>query len=454
MNLKQRFSFSFSILYSVILATLLVLVYYQLANFRKEEIQNRLKEKAHTTIKLRVAFKQVDDQMLKLIDSNTIYNLYNEKVLVFNDTFGLIYSSIDDAVINWNRKLLKRVQDEGYIYMTENEYDIVGIESEYQGKVYIVLISAEDKFGNRNLVYLKYLFFAAFTIGLVLVWILSFYLSKEALTPLDVFKGQVQNISENNLSTRIEDKGQKDEITELTRAFNTMIDRIDKSFQYQKSFVGSASHELRTPLSKISAQLENLMQHPDLPARYVPILSSINEDTQQLSDIVTSLLILSKLEKDNTSKSFSRVRIDEIIFSSAEFLKKFYPDLKIHFEIINRTSSDDKLEVMGDESLLKIAANNLMKNAYLYSDNREVFIKIIQEKKSINLFFENTGVTPDTKDTYELFDPFVRGSNAIQSKGFGLGLSIVKRIIQYNEAEIFYNINTPNFNQIKVIFKI
>jgi len=317
MNLKQRFSFSFSLLYSVILAALLFLVYTQFANFRKVEIQNRLKEKAQTTLKLLVEVKQVDYQLLKLIDSNTINNLYNEKVLIFNDTFGLIYSSIDDAVINWDRKLLKRIQDEDYIYMTENEYDIVGIESQYQGKVYLVLISAEDKFGNRNLVYLKYLFFAAFVIGFLMVWILSFLLSKRALTPLDVFKSKVQDISENNLSTRIEDTGRKDEITELTRAFNMMIDRIDKSFQYQKSFVGSASHELRTPLSKISAQLENLMRNPDFPPKYIPILSSINEDTQQLSDIVTSLLILSKLEKESHSKSFHHVRIDEIIFSSA-----------------------------------------------------------------------------------------------------------------------------------------
>ena len=454
MNLKQRFSFSFSILYSVILATLLFVVYTQFANFRKEEIQNRLKEKAHTTLKLLVEVKQVDYQLLKLIDSNTINNLYNEKVLVFNDTFGLIYSSIDNAVINWDRELLKKIQDDDYIYMTENEYDIVGIESEYEGRVYLVLISAEDKFGNRNLVYLKYLFVGAFVIGLVLVWMLSLYLSREALAPLDVFKSKVQDISENNLSTRIDDKGKRDEISELTRAFNLMIDLIDKSFQYQKIFVGSASHELRTPLSKISAQLENLMHNPDFPAKYIPILSSINEDTQQLSDIVTSLLILSKLEKENHSKSFSNVRIDEIIFSSAEFLKKFYPDLKIHFEIINQTSADDKLEVKGDESLLKIAVNNLLKNAYLYSDTKDVFIKIIQEEKRINLFFENTGKTPDTKDTYELFDPFVRGSNASQSKGFGLGLSIVKRILQYNEAEILYNINTPNFNQIKVTFKL
>jgi len=93
--------------------------------------------------------------------------------------------------------------------------------------------------------------------------------------PLDVFKNKVQNISENNLSTRLENTGKRDEISELTAAFNTMIERIDKSFQYQKSFVGNASHELRTPLSKISAQLENLMQNPDLPQKFEKTLSSM-----------------------------------------------------------------------------------------------------------------------------------------------------------------------------------
>ena len=264
----------------------------------------------------------------------------------------------------------------------------------------------------------------------------------------------MQNISENNLSTRIENSGKKDEISELTAAFNTMIERIDKSFQYQKSFVGNASHELRTPLSKISAQLENLTQNPEFPARFEKTLSSMKEDTQQLSEIVTSLLILSKLENDAQLKTFSNVRIDEIIFSSADFLRKYYSDCKIHFEIINETGEDDKLEIKGDEALLRIAIGNLLKNAYLYSDNKEVDIKIIQQKEHILLQIINIGAVPEGTDTEKLFTSFVRGSNAIPNRGFGLGLSIVKRIIQYHQAEIQYVIPAPRINQMNISFKI
>jgi signal transduction histidine kinase len=233
-----------------------------------------------------------------------------------------------------------------------------------------------------------------------------------------------------------------------------MIERIDKSFQYQKSFVGNASHELRTPLSKISAQLENLMQNPDLPQKFEKTLSSMKEDTQQLSDIVTSLLILSKLENETQVRNFSNVRIDEIIFSSAEFLRKYHSDCKIHFEIINETGYEDRLEIKGDEALLKIAISNLLKNAYLYSDNKEIDIKIIQEKQDIKLFISNEGDVPDSNDTEKLFGSFVRGSNAIPNRGFGLGLSIVKRIIQYHKAEIRYMIPSPRCNQMQLTFKI
>ncbi len=454
MNLKQRFSLTFSLLFSLILATLLFVLFTMFSNYRKIEIQNRLVEKAQTTVKLLVEVKAVDYTLLKLIDKETINNLYNEKTLIFNDSLGLIYSSIDDAVINWDTAMLKKIQAEGYLYKTENEYDIVGKSIKHLDKNYIVLISAEDKFGNRNLTFLKELVIVAFLAGVILVWLLSFYFSKQALYPLDVFKNKVQNISENNLSTRLENTGKRDEISELTAAFNTMIERIDKSFQYQKSFVGNASHELRTPLSKISAQLENLMQNPDLPQKFEKTLSSMKEDTQQLSDIVTSLLILSKLENETEVRNFSNVRIDEIIFSSAEFLRKYHSDCKIHFEIINDTGYEDKLEIKGDEALLKIAISNLLKNAYLYSDNKEVDIKIVQEKLDIKLFITNEGEVPEGNDTEKLFGSFVRGSNAIPNRGFGLGLSIVKRIIQYHKAEIRYLIPSPKCNRMELTFKI
>ena len=423
------------------------------SNFRREDFKQNLMQKAKTTLRLLRQVKEIDYQILKVIDINTINELNNEKILIFDDSLKLIYSSLDDAVINWDDQLLKTIQKENMIYRSNKDFDILGIKGDLNNRSYIVLVAGEDTYGNNKLNFLRYLALFTFIGGLILVWLLSQYFSKRALLPLDQFKKNVQNITETNLSTRLKTTNQKDEISELTTAFNFMLDRIDRSFQYQKSFVGSASHELRTPLSKISTQLENLLQNPDLPDNLSNILSSIKEDTQQLSDIVTSLLILSKIENEKQQKNLPFIRIDEIIFSSFEFLKRFYPEFKIFFEINNKTSKDDKLEIKGDEALLKLLFNNLLKNAYLYSDNKTANIRILQFDNYLEIIISNLGKTPELKDTQDLFSSFTRGSNALQNRGFGLGLSIVKRIIQYHNAEIIYNIPQENLNELIIRFK-
>ena len=90
-------SILFTLLFGVVSAIIIVLF----ANFRKEEFKDRLEEKALTTVKLLLVVKEVDYQMLKIIDHNTINKLYNEKVLVFDRNLGLIYSSLDDTKIDW-----------------------------------------------------------------------------------------------------------------------------------------------------------------------------------------------------------------------------------------------------------------------------------------------------------------------------------------------------------------
>src|SRR5215218_4219935 len=102
MQLKHRVPLFFSFLFSLLLASVMLTVYYLFSNFRKIEFKDRLAERSKTIIKLLLEVKEVDDQLLKIIDQNTINRLYNEKTLIFNDSMRLIYSSIDDAIIAWS----------------------------------------------------------------------------------------------------------------------------------------------------------------------------------------------------------------------------------------------------------------------------------------------------------------------------------------------------------------
>ena len=452
MQLKHRVPLFYSLLFSFVLATVMMTVYYLFANFRKVEFKDRLAQRAQTTIKLLLEVKEVDNQLLKIIDQNSINKLYNEKTLIFNDTMQLIYSSIDDAKIAWSAADLNAIKQHKEVFRQNNGYDILGLYYKYDGKDFYTFISAVDTYGNSKLRYLKFLFFGAFLISTTLVWLISFYLSKEALKPLDQLRRQMQEVTSKNLILRVHEPKQHDEIKALSRSFNQMLDRIDKAYKSQKDFTSNASHELRTPVARIAMQLENLIKGKDLESDVKTTLQSTLEDIHQLSDIITSLLLLSKIEDAPGSTAFERVRLDEIIFKTASRISRMHPDFKLQFDIENRTSNDLTLEVAGDETLLEIAILNLFLNAYSYSDNQIVKCVLTQDNFILQLAIINNGAVPVKTDTALLFNTFTRGKNVKNKPGSGIGLSIVQRILHYHQATIVYNIPDSNTNQIVVSF--
>lgn len=450
MNLKQRFSLFFSFLFSALLVVVMFTIYYLFANFREMEFRDRLIKKAKTTVKLLLEVKEVDYQLLRIIDRNTINRLYNVKTLVFDDKMKLLYSSIDDAEINLSKEEIRQISKHNLLFKRNKEYDIVGLRYEYNKNNYYVLISAEDQYGNTNLNYLRYVLLVAFVISISLVWLLSFYLSKKSLEPLDKVKKEIEDITVKNLNKRIQEPTRDDEMRSLSHSFNKMMDRIDKAYQLQKEFTGNASHELRTPIAKILAQLENILLDKQVPENTKIILRSIAEDTSQLSEIVTSLLLLSEITDREVSKTITHIRLDEVIFSSASKVSKLHSDFKLQFEIENGSSDNVNLEIEGDDTLLQIAFINLFRNAYTYSDDKLIHCVLFLNRENVKITITNSGPTPDIKDTSILFNTFTRGSNTQHKAGSGIGLSIVKRILQYHNASLEYQIPSKNTNKIIV----
>lgn len=453
MNLKQRFSIIFSSLFTLLLGLVLLLVFSLFSSYRKEEFHKRLEEKALTTIKLLVEVQEVDIQLLKIIDRNTLNELYHEKILVFNDSLELIYSSIDDAVVNWKPADLFYLKDHKTFYRQDGEYDLYGMYYDSNYKDYFALVSAEDKYGKRKLDYLKYLLVGAFVLGLVLVCTLSFYLSKRSLRPLDKVREKIQQITDKNL-IKLPELERDDEINALSRSFNQMIDRIDNAYKRQKEFTANASHELRTPIARIAAQLENILRRKNLDADTQAAVASVSEDIYELSDVVTSLLLLSSLDRETARGAFEKIRLDEVVYKASELISKNFPGSKLQFEIQNNTSRELDIEVQADETLLLIAVSNLLKNAHTYSENNVVQCVLQQNESDISLKIVNTGETPAEAELSGLVQPFVRGSNTKGIPGSGLGLMIVKRILDYFNASLVYNIPRLRTNELIVTFKI
>jgi signal transduction histidine kinase len=435
----------------VLLATVTLTVYFLFAHFRQDEFFALMAEKAQTTAKLLIEVKEIDYKMQKLIDSNTINKLYNDHTQVFDENKKLIYNSNDTLMINWTSAELDQLKLNHRIFKKTGRNDVLGLYYIFEKKGYYVLIAAQDTY-DEKLDYLKYLLASAFIIGTVIVWIMSFRLSRRALKPLDNFRKSIQEITDSNLQIRLSEAKKEDEINALANSFNQMMDRIDNAYNRQKEFTANASHELRTPIARITAQLENLQLKKDLDAVTKANLNSISQDTFQLSEVISSLLALADINSREHLFSLLKLRVDEILYSAVTELSKIYGDFKLKFEIENETKGDTGLEILGDETLLKIAFVNLLKNAFIYSDNGIIDCRIKQNIKNIEVHITNTGVVPDIDDTSTLFTTFYRGTNTKHISGSGIGLSIVQRVLKYHNAHIIYKIINKNTNWVTVTF--
>ncbi|PIF59392.1 HAMP domain-containing sensor histidine kinase [Flavobacterium sp. 2] len=451
MTLKNRISLLVSLLFTILFGLASTVIFVLYSNFRKEEFRDRLEIKALSNIKLLVNVKEVDDQLLKMIDQNSINKLYDEKTLVFDSQFKLIYSSIDDAKINWSVDDLKYLKKHKTFFKQQGDYEVYGVFYDTKDKDFYALISATDDYGKRKLLFLRYTLVVSYIFFTCLCWVLTSFMVKKAMNPLGLFHQKIKNINENNLDTRIKSKSNKNEIDLIANEFNFMMDRIEVSYQKQKEFTAHASHELRTPLSRITSQIENVVADPKTTPENKSFLKTILSDVNQLTELITSLLTLSKIDVKNQENSETH-RLDEILFSAIENLNKSFPDFVILFEMEESENLDSALEIKGNKNLLEIAINNVLKNACVYSDNKQAKVKISTENDSLVISISNTGKTLTENEQKNLFQPFMRGENSKGTTGFGLGLRIVNRILNLHQSSITYSVTNENTNLFQLFF--
>jgi signal transduction histidine kinase len=263
---------------------------------------------------------------------------------------------------------------------------------------------------------------------------------------------QINSISESNLTQRVRISRNNDELTLIARNFNEMLNRLEKAFTVQKSFVHHASHELRTPLASMLAQTELALREDRDTEGYKRVLESLKEDQQGLIDLTNSLLSLSQYEKIAAAGDWPPVRVDEILYETVEAARKMFKDINVNIGFREVPEDEDLLCVRANDALLKSAFLNLIKNAYRYSNDRKVAIFISANDDQVLITVENNGRQIPEEERSRLFIPFFRGQNAMGQKGFGLGLSIVNRIIHLHVGTVHYEAEGTDLNRFVVEF--
>jgi len=217
---------------------------------------------------------------------------------------------------------------------------------------------------------------------------------------------------------------------DLNKYLIELIDRVRKNYQANKQFTQNASHELQTPLAVIKGHVEILLQSPRIGEKEFQSLAAVLQNTNRLSKINSSLILLSKIEHQRFSDTI-KVNFKNVVEEILNNFKDLISIQKIRVE----KSYEGTFEIEMSETLAEILIANLMQNAIRHNVEENGFIKIEINEKKFSIF--NSGL-PLNEKTDSLFKRFKRNSTVEES--LGLGLSIVKRICEHSDLEIIYEV--------------
>ena len=264
--------------------------------------------------------------------------------------------------------------------------------------------------------------------------VISFYIAGKILTPINAINRMARNINDRSLDQRIPLGKSKDELYELSESLNHMFDRLQYSFAMQKQFIADASHELKSPITLLSLFMEDAIHLKELPETFRLRLLRQNDILQRMRRLVKNLLDLSALEIKE-SMDFEELDLFELAKSVredfVEVLEARHIDLAIHIS--------EGLRIVGGRDSLQRVLINLVDNAIKYNvDGGKIGITAKAKNDKVYLSVFNTGSGIYEKDIDRVFEQFYRveKSRSSQYGGSGLGLTIVKRIIELHRGSI------------------
>jgi signal transduction histidine kinase len=453
MNLRLKFALLFASLVTVILIVSGIVTLYLFEDNRSSDFYLRLRSQAYFSYYSHFNAKEKFNSLPEEIRTNLPGALPEMQIIIVDSLYKTVYNFPEGKTTAYNYSVFNTIKSKGEYQFNVDDAEAVGIYMHDGMPSSFVIVSAYDKYGKRKEVFLRYSLLFVLILGVVLSGVLSLYYLKILAKPFNQINSQINNLTANNLQERIDVPKNYDVLESFAENFNLMLNRLEKSFEIQKTFVHHASHELRTPLAVMLAQTESALGRDLTAEEAKKVLASLREDQQEMIELTNSLLLLSQYEKTSMLGEWPFIRIDELIYDNVAMVKRMYPDMNVSLEYENLPENEEDLSIRGNESLVRSAVRNLVRNAYYYSTDKQLNIIIDAQVHSITIHFDNRGKQLSQDEQDRLFLPFFRGQNAQTKKGFGLGLSIVQRIISIHKGRIEYKALPPDINRFSLIFE-
>lgn len=449
MNIAKKITLLFAILSAIIISLLSGFVWYFSNEFAFEDFYKRLEARVNIAaeIKLSVdtsnnAYAKVRNQYLERLPDEKEYFIKknaNTKQQLNIDLPQSFFDNIDAGK-------LARYRKENHFY--------AGKYVKGKQESFIVIVSANDPFGLRELKDLQKILIAGFFLSVIASFLVGWKFSNYMLNPLRNIIKSVKKIKAENLHLRLDVKSGSDEMSQLAQTFNNMLNRLETAFETQNNFISNASHELRTPLTIISGEVELAMRSDRDSDKQLRALAKIKDESDRLEHILTSLLGLAQSGFNGKNQPWEQVRMDEIIWETKTAVNQVHPESKIEIDFSQLPEDEEKITLRANRNLLKLAITNIVSNACKYSNNKPVQITLESKLNVLSIAIKDQGIGIPQSDVQHIFEPFYRASNTAEFKGYGVGLPLSLNIIRLHRGSIGISSQEKVGTEIKVLLPL
>ena len=358
------------------------------------------------------------------------------RILDNNNHEKLIQTSNFPEDIEHNDNYLKNLELNTITFEEQNNYLVSRIKIDFhKEKIVIIEIATTKEILTSTLEDILYIL--SFILPIVLIFSIlgGNFLIYKSFLPIENILLELKQINAKDLSARLKSNKNKDEINQLVEEVNSLLKRLESSFEKISQFSSDASHELKTPLTIIRGEIEVALRKERSNEEYKSVLNSSLNEIIIIEKTINDLLFLAKNEKDILIDNQEDIYFDEITDESINEVKSFAKLNQIEINFI----LEDTIEYKGYSNLLKIALKNVLKNAIQFSHkNSQIIVKSYKKGSFFKISVQDFGIGIEENEQIKIFEKFYRTdkSRNKNSGGTGLGMSILKKIVHIHKGKI------------------
>jgi signal transduction histidine kinase len=413
---------------SGVLLVVLAAIYLSFYSFVRNDFFSHLNDRANVAAQLYLKADEISPDSLSRVRDRYLKSLPGEVIRLYDSRNTAAF--IHDAGQHWDSKTIETVRRRKYLQYSDGDNQVVGIYYKDNQGNFVILASASDNDGMRRLDSMLQTMIVVFFIVGALLYFVSRLLATEALSPINDVVKQMQLINATNLNMRIGEGNGKDEISELARNFNRLLAHLENAFELQKTYVTNASHELRTPITTIIGEVELALSKERSNDDNKKTLQLVLEESERLRDTISGLMELAQVDMDYTVAELNAVRMDELLWEVHEFWTNKYGARLFKVNILNLPENEALLNIAANRQLMFIALNNLIGNAFKFSDQQAVTCNFYADETLIRLQIIDSGIGIPVADIDKVQRSFYRSDNARNFAGTGIGLYVTQKIVQ------------------------